>query len=57
VQARKQHLNIIEVPVSCIYHDDGSTLDPVTHGLNVAWATVKIRISEELFNTANKRVE
>jgi glycosyltransferase involved in cell wall biosynthesis len=57
VQARKRHLNIVEVPVSCIYHDAGSTLDPVTHGLSVAWATVKIRISEELFNTANKRVE
>ena len=51
VQPRKSKLRITEVPVSCIYHDAGSTQDPITHGLSVAWAVVKIRIKEELFNS------
>jgi glycosyltransferase involved in cell wall biosynthesis len=49
VQARREHMKISEVPVSCIYHDAGSTQDPITHGLGVAWALVKIRIKEEIF--------
>ena len=51
VQPRKSKLRITEVPVSCIYHDAGSTQDPITHGLSVAWAVVKIRIKEELFKS------
>ena len=50
VQARQHGLKIIEQPVSCIYHDEGSTLNPVIHGLGVMWATVKIRLQEEVFN-------
>jgi glycosyltransferase involved in cell wall biosynthesis len=51
VQPRKSRLRITEVPVSCIYNDAGSTQDPITHGLSVAWAVVKIRITEELFKS------
>jgi len=51
VQPRQSKLRITEVPVSCIYHDEGSTQDPITHGLSVAWAVVKIRIKEELFKS------
>lgn len=50
VQARKKGLRIVERPISCIYHDAGSTLNPVVHGFNVMWAIVKIRLKEELFN-------
>ncbi len=49
VQARRQGLRIIERPVSCIYTDSGSTLNPVVHGVNVMWSIVKIRFREELF--------
>jgi glycosyltransferase involved in cell wall biosynthesis len=55
VQARKYGLTICEVPVACIYHDSGSTEHPVTHGLGVAWAVLKIRIDEEFLNAGRKR--
>lgn len=47
IKARKLGLRIVEVPVSCIYHKDGkqnSTLNPVRHGLEVAWKTILWRI-------------
>ena len=49
VQVRKHGLKIIEVPVSCIYHDSGSTMNPLIHGLNVALAVLRIRTKEEFF--------
>lgn len=49
VQVRKHGLTISEVPVTCIYHDSGSTEHPVTHGLSVTWAVVSIRLVHELF--------
>ena len=54
VQPRKNKLIIVEVPISCIYHDDGSTQDPITHGLSVAWAVVTIRLREELLGGRKK---
>lgn len=51
VRARKKRLKIVEAPVSCIYHDAGSTQNPITHGLSVLWGIVKIRLKEELFRT------
>jgi glycosyltransferase involved in cell wall biosynthesis len=50
VQARKQGLKIIERPISCIYHGEGSTLNPLVHGFHVVWAILKIRVREQLFN-------
>ena len=55
VQARKQRLKIVERPISCIYTDSGSTLNPVVHGVNVMWSIVKIRLKEELFKRGNTR--
>ena len=49
VQARKSGLTICEVPVTCIYHDSGSTEHPVTHGLSVVWSVVWLRLVHELF--------
>jgi len=46
VQARKKGLLIKEVPISCIYHDQGSTENPVIHGLSVAAAVAWIRITK-----------
>lgn len=47
IKARKYGLKIVEVPVSCIYHGDlklNSTLNPVRHGLGVAWKTIWWRL-------------
>jgi glycosyltransferase involved in cell wall biosynthesis len=43
VQARKKDLVIQEVPVSCIYHPDSHSLNPVLHGGSVALMVVKHR--------------
>jgi glycosyltransferase involved in cell wall biosynthesis len=48
VQARKKGFHIQEVPISCLYHDQGSTSNPVIHGLGVAFAVAGIRLSSEL---------
>ena len=50
VKARKKGLRIVEVPASCYYHAESSTLDPITHGLGVAWSVIKLRAAVELFN-------
>ncbi len=52
VKARTKHWRMIEVPIRCIYHEthaENSTLNPVSHGLSVAWKTVKWRLKEEVF--------
>ncbi|MGA2368382.1 MAG: glycosyltransferase family 2 protein [Dehalococcoidia bacterium] len=51
VQARKKGLKIVEAPISCIYHDAGSTVNPFIHGLSVALAVFKIRMKEEFTKT------
>jgi len=43
IKARKMGFIIREVPISCRYHDQSSTLNPVSHGLRVALAVVKFR--------------
>lgn len=44
IQARKKGLVITEVPISCVYHSQGSSLNPVTHGLGVAFTVIKLRL-------------
>jgi glycosyltransferase involved in cell wall biosynthesis len=44
IQARKRGFIIKEVPVSCIYHSQGSSLNPVAHGLGVAFNVIKHRL-------------
>ena len=46
IQARDKGLRIKEVSVSCIYHPNGSTLNPLIHGLSVAWSVIKLRLTE-----------
>jgi len=50
IKARRTGLKIMEVPASCYYHEESSTLDPITHGLGVAWSVLMLRMSIELFN-------
>ncbi len=50
VKARKKGLIITEVPISCVYHSQGgSSLNPIAHGLGVAWNVVKLRLKNEPF--------
>lgn len=44
VQAREHGLTIKEVPISCIYHPDSHSQNPVLHGLTVALMVVKHRL-------------
>jgi hypothetical protein len=44
IQARRKGFAIKEVPISCIYHSQGSSLNPVSHGLGVALTVIKLRI-------------
>jgi glycosyltransferase involved in cell wall biosynthesis len=48
IQARRKNFVIREVPISCIYHALGSSLNPIVHGLGVAWMVVKLRFRDEL---------
>ena len=43
IQARRKNFVITEVPVSCIYHLQGSSLNPIAHGLGVAWKVLRLR--------------
>lgn len=44
VEARSRGLRIAEAPVSCIYHEFGSTRNPVLHGLSVALSVARLRL-------------
>lgn len=48
IQARKKGFLITEVPISCLYHSQGSSLNPVIHGLGVALCVVKLRLKNIL---------
>jgi glycosyltransferase involved in cell wall biosynthesis len=54
VKARKKGLKIVEVPASCLYHDQGSSMNPISHGLVVAWSVVHLRFMIELLNRDNR---
>lgn len=43
VEARRMGLRIVEAPVDCIYHEFGSTKNPVVHGLSVALSVARLR--------------
>jgi glycosyltransferase involved in cell wall biosynthesis len=48
IQARRNNFVIREMPISCVYHSQGSSLNPIVHGLGVAWGVVKLRFRNEL---------
>jgi glycosyltransferase involved in cell wall biosynthesis len=43
IKARQLGLQVCEVPITCLYHGDGSTLNPVAHGIGVALSTIRQR--------------
>ena len=53
IKARAKGFKIVDVPVSCIYHkqfSQNSSMNPVSHGLNVALACVKWRVKIEVMD-------
>ena len=44
VQARRRGLRICEVPISCIYTNASHSMNPVRHGVGVAWMVLKHRL-------------
>jgi len=54
VKARREGFHIKEVPISCLYHDQGSTSNPILHGLGVAFSIAGIRLSNVFFNGTKK---
>jgi len=48
IKIREKGFSIKEVPIRCLYHSKGSTLNPVIHGLGVALTVVKLRIKNFL---------
>lgn len=54
IDARQKGLIITEVPISCIYHSDSHSLNPVVHGLGVALTVVRLRLGNKL-NRRGKR--
>jgi len=50
IQARRKNFVITEVPISCIYHSEGSSLNPIAHGLGVAFVVLRLRIKNHLIS-------
>lgn len=48
IKARQKGFVITEVPISCVYHSQGSSLNPIAHGLGVAFDVIKLRLKDEL---------
>jgi glycosyltransferase involved in cell wall biosynthesis len=44
VKARRKGFVVTEVPISCVYHAQGSSLNPVAHGLGVALSVIRFRL-------------
>jgi hypothetical protein len=44
IKARKLGLRMCEVPITCLYIEGSSTLNPVVHGVSVAMLTVVQRV-------------
>ena len=42
-RARRAHFTIREVPITCTYHRESSTMNPLTHGIGVALTTLRCR--------------
>jgi glycosyltransferase involved in cell wall biosynthesis len=54
VVARRKGLRMKDVPITCKYHSGSSTLNPIIHGIGVAWGVMKFRISGCLITLRRK---
>jgi len=46
IKARNRGFKMVEVPISCRYHGEGSSLHPVRHGVGVAWKVLEHRLRD-----------
>ncbi len=53
IQSRECGLNITEVPISCIYHANCHTANPVIHGLGVSLAVIELRLKSTFLAITN----
>ena len=44
IKARKNGFRIKEVPISCVYHSQSSTLNPATMGIGIAFSVIRLRL-------------
>jgi len=54
IKARASGFRIKEVPISCRYHPNSSSINPITHGLGVALSAIKQRIGILLFKIRSR---
>jgi glycosyltransferase involved in cell wall biosynthesis len=47
IKARRRGYRIVEVPISCVYHQDSHSLNPVYHGLAVALKVLRLRLRRD----------
>ena len=47
IKARRTGLIVSEVPISCVYNQSSHTLNPLVHGLGVAFAVVGLRLKDK----------
>ena len=50
IEARRKGFVITEVPISCVYHSQGSSLNPIAHGIGVALTVIKLRLFRHKHN-------
>jgi len=55
IKARQRGFTIREVPISCLYHSNSSSLNPAIHGLDVALTVIKLRLKHGLFAKRTER--
>ncbi len=56
IQARKKGLVITEVPIYCVYHAGSHSLNPVVHGLGVAFCVIKLRLKSLVSRPAGDKL-
>ena len=47
IRARRRGYRIVEAPISCVYHSDSHSLNPVHHGLVVALKVLQLRLRRD----------
>ncbi len=55
IEARRRGYRIVEVPISCVYHQDSHSLNPLYHGLTVALKVLRLRRRREQKRTAPEK--
>ena len=57
LNARDMGMKILEVPVSCLYHENSSSINPVKHGLSVAMLVIRLRVKRFIHRLLGKLIK